>query len=226
MTPSSGLRVYHRWVIPPEAFPVQPSVTFPDSTVARCRPDILLDACILLLALGYLTVQLGNLVTSEKLGVASVHSVRPLHLLHDGGRGLALLVAFHDDLPHLSETVFRDGLDEVNILVNPFLHQFPVDFPGVVVVHQVNSERGFDCPFPLSDTQLPREVSHRLNLVVKTEAGGLAFELDSHFVEDASQLCQTCHRGDCSLLALSELRHGFQAGTFSAVRLGSGYRRL
>ena len=162
----SSLSIYNRRVIPPEPLVVQSGMVFSYPAVTRCGPDVFLHTSVTLLFLGDIAVQLGDLVTGQELGMAAVNAVRLLYLLHYGRGGFAFLVTFQYNLAHLAKAILWDGLDEAYIHVDPLLHQNPIQFPGVVVIHQVDAEGGLNRLLPFPDAQLPCQLCHGLDLVI------------------------------------------------------------
>ena len=139
--------------------------------------------------LGDVTVQLGDLVAGKQLGVPPVYAVRPLNLLDDGRRGFAVPIALQCDLAHTPQTFLRDGLDERHVVLDPAFHHRSVQLAGVVVIHQVDAQRGLDGFLPLPDAQLPRELCHRLDLAAQAKHRGAPLQLHGHLGENRFDLC-------------------------------------
>jgi len=141
------------------------------------------------LLLGDVTVQLGDLVAGKQLGVPPVYAVRPLNLLDDGRCGFAVPIALQHDLAHTPQTFLRDGLDERHVVLDPAFHHRSVQLTGVVVIHQVDAQRGLDGFLPLTDAQLPRELCHRLDLAAQAKHRGAPLQLHGHLGENRFDLC-------------------------------------
>ena len=91
-----------------------------DTLVSAGTPYIFLDACVHLLIPLYLSVEFGSLVSGNQSGVSLAYPVHSLNILNHSGRGSAIRVAVIDNIFHLVESIFRNGGDEVYILLDPF----------------------------------------------------------------------------------------------------------